>query len=84
MRQLSAVHVVVFNTFRSVIVWIFSLAIAWQIFQPLQLIGFIFIILGVIVFNDIVIGRIVVFVNIEKISSNLIFRSISEKTFCKQ
>ena len=56
MRQLSAVHVVVFNTARSMIVWAFSLAVSWQTFQGLQIGGFLFIILGVMVFNDILIG----------------------------
>ena len=57
MRKLSAVHVVVFNTSRSVIVWAFSLAVSWQKFQALQVVGFVFIILGVMVFNDILIGK---------------------------
>ena len=58
MRRLSAVHVVVFNTSRSVIVWAISLALSWQTFQVLQIIGFLFIVLGVMVFNDILIGKI--------------------------
>ena len=58
MRKLSAVHVVVFNTSRSVIVWAFSLAFSWQAFQALQIVGFLFIVLGVMVFNDILIGKI--------------------------
>ena len=36
MRQLSVIHVVVFNTARSMIVWAFSLAVSWQTFQGLQ------------------------------------------------
>ena len=58
MRRLSAVHVVVFNTSRSVIVWAISLALSWQTFQVLQIVGFLFIVLGVMVFNDILIGKI--------------------------
>ena len=57
MRRLSAVHVVVFNTSRSVIVWAISLALSWQTFQVLQIVGFLFIVLGVMVFNDILIGK---------------------------
>ena len=37
MRRLSAVHVVVFNTSMSVIVWAVSLALSWQTFQVLQI-----------------------------------------------
>ena len=58
MRRLSAVHVVVFNTSMSVIVWAVSLALSWQTFQVLQIVGFLFILLGVMVFNDILIGKI--------------------------
>ena len=57
MKRLSAVHVVVFNTSRSIIVWAFSLGVSWQAFQVLQVVGFLIIILGVIVFNDIFIGK---------------------------
>ena len=53
MRQLSAVHVVVFNTSRSIIVWLFSLAVSWQTFQVLQIVGFLVIVFGVLVFNDV-------------------------------
>ena len=55
MKQLSAVHVVVFNTCRSIIVWVFSMAVSWQNFQVLQIVGFLVIIIGVMVFNDILI-----------------------------
>ena len=55
MRQLSAVHVVVFNTSRSIIVWLFSLAVSWQTFQVLQIVGFLVIVFGVMVFNDVLI-----------------------------
>ena len=53
MRQFSAVHVVVFNTSRSIIVWLFSLAVSWQTFQVLQIVGFLVIVFGVMVFNDV-------------------------------
>merc|ERR1712018_318594 len=59
MKQLSAVHAIVFNTSRSVIVWGFSLAMSWQAFQSLQVVGFLSIVLGVLVFNDILINSMV-------------------------
>jgi len=55
-RKLSAVHRLVINSGRSVIVWAISLAIGWQCFQPLQILGFIIMSLGVLIFNDIIIG----------------------------
>ena len=70
-RKLSAVHRstskmfpnlhrslfrLVINSGRSVIVWAISLAIGWQCFQPLQILGFLIMSLGVLIFNDIIIG----------------------------
>ena len=56
MKHLSSVHLVVFDTFRTLIIWVFSLAVSWQLFNPLQLVGFLVMILGVMVFNDILFG----------------------------
>ena len=47
----------VINSGRSVIVWAISLAIGWQTFQPLQIVGFLIMSLGVLIFNDILLGR---------------------------
>ena len=87
MRRLSAVHVVVFNTSRSVIVWAFSLAVNWQNFQALQIFGFLFIVLGVMVFNDILIGKVLKMIilsskaNFEHIFKSL--RSLNPKIYYK-
>lgn len=55
-RKLSAVHRLVINSGRSVIVWAISLAVGWQTFQPLQIVGFLIMSLGVLIFNDILLG----------------------------
>ena len=47
----------VINSGRSVIVWAISLAVGWQSFQPLQIVGFLIMSLGVLIFNDILLGR---------------------------
>ena len=47
----------VINSGRSVIVWAISLAVGWQSFQPLQIVGFLIMSLGVLVFNDILLGE---------------------------
>ena len=56
-KKLSAVHYIVFNSSRSILVWAFSLAVSWQVFQVLQVVGFSVIILGVMVFNDVIFGK---------------------------
>ena len=63
MKRLSAVHVVVVNNSRSLLVWAISLAASWQTFQALQIVGFLFIVLGVLVFNDILFGNIFIMYN---------------------
>ena len=47
----------VINSGRSVIVWAISLAVGWQHFQPLQIVGFLIMSLGVFIFNDILLGK---------------------------
>ena len=49
----------VINSGRSVIVWAISLAVGWQSFQPLQIVGFLIMSLGVLIFNDILLGETV-------------------------
>ena len=79
MKHLSSVHLVVFDTFRTLIIWIFSLAVSWQLFNPLQLVGFLVMILGVMVFNDIFFGRYITY-DISNIYNNyFFFRSIHQK-----
>ena len=56
-RKLSAVHRLVLDSGRSVFIWAVSLIARWQIFQPLQIIGFLIMSVGVLIFNDILIGK---------------------------
>ena len=51
--NLSAVNRLVINTGRPIIVWIVSLALQWQDFKILQLIGFLIMIIGVFTFGDV-------------------------------
>jgi len=51
--NLSAVHRLVLNTGRPIIVWVVCLAVQWQSFKYLQLIGFIIMTLGVMIFSNI-------------------------------
>ena len=47
----------VINSGRSVTVWAISLVLGWQTFQPLQIVGFLIMSLGVLIFNDILLGE---------------------------
>ena len=47
----------VINSGGSVLVWAISLAVGWQAFQPLQIVGFLIMSLGVLIFNDILLGE---------------------------
>ena len=51
--NLSALNRLVINTGRPIIVWIVSLALQWQDFKILQLIGFLIMIIGVFTFGDV-------------------------------
>ena len=55
--KLSAIHRIVMDTGRSVFVWAISLALGWQSFMWLQILGFLVMTAGVFIFNDILIGK---------------------------
>jgi drug/metabolite transporter (DMT)-like permease len=52
--KLSAGHRTVLDSVRTVVIWGVSLAVSWQDFQYLQLIGFIVLLFGSLVYNKIV------------------------------
>ena len=56
-RKLSAVHRLVLDTGRPILVWAVSLGLGFQNFQALQIVGFLLMALGVLLFNDILIGK---------------------------
>ena len=56
-RKLSAVHRLVLDSGRSIIVWAVSMILGWQQFQILQIVGFILMITGVLIFNNLLIGN---------------------------
>ena len=39
-----------------ILVWGVSLAVEWQTFEPLQIVGFLLIVIGNLLFNDVLIG----------------------------
>jgi len=52
-KELNATTRMVLDSLRNIVVWIFSLAIGWEEFQYLQLIGFLVLFLGTCIYNDI-------------------------------
>lgn len=54
-KELSATTRMVLDSVRTLTVWVFSLAIGWQPFQYLQPIGFVVLIIGMFLYNDILI-----------------------------
>ena len=58
-KKLSAVHGIVIGQLRAILVWAVSISAPAfnEEFQPLQIVGFLIICLGVLVFYDILIGK---------------------------
>ncbi|KAJ1369448.1 hypothetical protein KIN20_030907 [Parelaphostrongylus tenuis] len=55
-KELSATTRMVLDSVRTLVVWVLSIPLFGELFIPLQLIGFGFLILGMFVYNDIFIG----------------------------
>ena len=53
---MSATTRMVLDSVRTLVIWGVSLAVGWQAFYPLQLIGFIILVTGMCIYNDIIIG----------------------------
>ena len=56
-KEMSATTRMVLDSIRTLVIWGVSMAIGWQKFEYLQLIGFIVLITGMCIYNDIVIGK---------------------------
>jgi hypothetical protein len=47
----------VLDSIRTLVIWTVSLAVGWQAFHALQLLGFALLVFGMCVYNDILIGE---------------------------
>jgi hypothetical protein len=47
----------VLDSIRTIVIWSVSLAIGWQNFHPLQLLGFASLLFGMCIYNDIIVMR---------------------------
>lgn len=54
-KELSATTRMVLDSVRTLVVWLFSLAVGWQLFHYLQPIGFLILVIGMFVYNDVII-----------------------------
>ncbi|CAL8143585.1 unnamed protein product [Orchesella dallaii] len=54
-KELSATTRMVLDSVRTLVIWMFSLAVSWQKFNYLQVIGFLFLISGMCLYNNVVI-----------------------------
>ena len=75
-RKLSAVHRIVIDSGRSVLIWAVSLAAKWQTFQLLQIIGFLIMSIGVLIFNDVLLGKVLFPDNFSPVHLNLDLESL--------
>lgn len=57
-REISATTRMVLDSLRTLIIWVFTLALGWQPFEGLQILGFILLIIGMMLYNDVGIGFI--------------------------
>uniref|UniRef100_A0A1B6GK29 EamA domain-containing protein n=1 Tax=Cuerna arida TaxID=1464854 RepID=A0A1B6GK29_9HEMI len=51
-KELSATTRMVLDSVRTLVIWVVSLMLSWQGFHPLQVVGFIFLLAGMCVYND--------------------------------
>lgn len=56
-KEISATSRMVLDSVRTMVIWVFSLAIGWQHFQGLQLAGFVALLFGMCLYNDVLITQ---------------------------
>lgn len=58
-KELSATSRMVLDSVRTMVIWMVSITLGWQNFHPLQIIGFISLLCGMMLYNSLVIPQIV-------------------------
>ena len=53
-KTMTATTRMVLDTLRSIIIWVFSLSIGWQKFEPLQPVGYIILFVGIWIYKDLI------------------------------
>lgn len=54
-QSMSATHRMVLDSIRTMVIWIFSLAVGWQSFAALQVVGFTILLVGTLVYNELLV-----------------------------
>ena len=54
-KELSATTRTVLDSIRTFVVWVFSLAVSWEKFSPIQLLGFFVLMIGMFLYNNVLI-----------------------------
>uniref|UniRef100_A0A023GP72 Putative conserved plasma membrane protein n=1 Tax=Amblyomma triste TaxID=251400 RepID=A0A023GP72_AMBTT len=54
-KELSATTRMVLDSVRTLVIWLFSLAVSWQSFNWTQIVGFLVLILGMFLYNDVIV-----------------------------
>ncbi|XP_014472589.1 PREDICTED: solute carrier family 35 member F6 [Dinoponera quadriceps] len=57
-KEMSATTRMILDSVRTIIIWAFSLAVGWQVFYYVQLIGFTILLIGMACYNNIVIPQL--------------------------
>ncbi|XP_076627281.1 transport and golgi organization 9 [Colletes latitarsis] len=58
-KEMSATTRMILDSIRTIVIWAFSLAVGWQSFHYLQLIGFTMLLIGMLCYNNIIIPQLV-------------------------
>ena len=56
-KEMNATTRMVLDSVRTLVIWGVSLGIGWQDFHFLQLIGFVILVVGMCIYNDLLIGK---------------------------
>lgn len=56
-KEISATTRMVLDSVRTMVIWMVSLGIGWQDFKSLQLVGFVVLLFGMCLYNDIVVRQ---------------------------
>jgi drug/metabolite transporter (DMT)-like permease len=54
-KEISATTRTVLDSVRTFVIWIFSLSVSWQVFSGFQLLGFLVLMVGMFLYNDVII-----------------------------
>ena len=62
-KEMSATTRMVLDSVRTLVIWGVSLGIGWQVFHFLQLIGFFVLVVGMCIYNDLIISKYIYLFN---------------------